>query len=94
VTGQFVDGEIWTAAILEERNKTFMWHARTHKDALKRNLYWNKIYTKNFGCVYLELFNDSKSRQDDPRLGMANCEERKPFICEANITFIETTKMN
>jgi hypothetical protein len=32
----------------------------------------------------MELFNDTISRQDDPKLGMADCKERKKFICEVN----------
>jgi hypothetical protein len=82
--GNFKSGEIWTAGItVAENGRLFQrWKSRKSVDALKRNLYWNKIYPEKKGCVYLELFNDSRSRQDDPRLGMADCEERKSFICE------------
>jgi hypothetical protein len=76
ILGEFITGEIWTAG------KSGYWDSRKSKDKLKRNLYWNKIYAEKNGCVYMELFNDTKSRQDDPRLGLADCEQRKNFICE------------
>jgi hypothetical protein len=78
--GDFITGEIWTAGEMGLWDPE--WKSRKSEDTLKRNLYWNRIYAKKKGCVYLELFNDTKSRQDDPRLGMADCDERKKFICE------------
>jgi hypothetical protein len=85
MTGELVDGEIWTAGKYDISEKKLMWHSRKSIDTLKRNLYWNKIYNVKKSCVYLELFNDTKSRQDDPRLGMASCVERRKFICEVKI---------
>jgi hypothetical protein len=92
IIGQFINGEIWTAGMYYDPLNISIWSSRKSQDFLKRNLYWNKIYNKKFGCIYLELFNDSKSRQDDPRLGMANCTERKPFICEAIIYILRVLK--
>jgi hypothetical protein len=80
--GQFVNGEIWTAGNKHFHCNCLKWFSKLTKDELKRNLFWNKIYKEKDGCVYLELFNDTKARQDDPRLGLANCQEQKKFVCE------------
>jgi hypothetical protein len=77
-----VSGEIWTAGKSWKPCKCLRWFSELSKDELKRNLYWNKIYKDKQGCVYLELLNDTKSRKDDPRLGLADCEEQKKFVCE------------
>jgi hypothetical protein len=87
VKGQFINGEIWTAGKYDTNVTALKWRSRKSTDFLKRNLYWNKIYGQKVGCVYLELFNDSKSRIDDPRLGLADCDKSKPFICEVKIDF-------
>jgi hypothetical protein len=82
MVGEFITGEIWTAGKYDIYEKRLMWRSPKSVDSLKRNLYWNKIYNEKKNCVYMELFNDTKSRLDDPRLGMASCLERRKFICE------------
>jgi hypothetical protein len=81
-TGEFMNGEIWTAGRSQADCGCLKWHSHLSMDVLKRNLYWNKIYKEKEGCVYLEVFNDTKSRLDDPRMGLADCNERKKFVCE------------
>jgi hypothetical protein len=84
--GEFVNGEIWTGGKSGSiACKCLRWRSKFSTDALKRNLYWNKIYPEKEGCVYLELFNDTKARLDDPRLGLADCEQRKKFVCEVMV---------
>jgi hypothetical protein len=84
-TGEFINGEVWTAGKWDpEIFNSLVWFSKLSNDKLKRNLYWNKIYPEKDGCVYLELFNDTKARLDDPRLGLADCEQRKKFVCEVN----------
>jgi hypothetical protein len=81
-TGEFINGEIWTAGKSQPQCGCLKWHSKLSQDLLKRNLYWNKIYKEKEGCVYLEVFNDTNSRSDDPKLGLADCNKRRKFVCE------------
>jgi hypothetical protein len=55
-------------------------------DFLKFNLYWDKIYTgRTNSCVFVKISNLTANKQFDPVLGMADCGERKKFVCEVQI---------
>jgi len=78
-------GEIWTAGRdKEEVLGKFRWCSINLQgnDYLKEDLYWMESAAgKTNSCVYLD-FSGVGNKADDPKLGLADCSQRKKFVCE------------
>jgi len=79
-------GEIWTAGRdKKEFPEKLRWCSKDidRNDYLKKDLYWTESAAgKTNSCVYLD-FSGVGNKADDPKLGLADCSQRKKFVCEA-----------
>jgi len=83
-----MEGEVWTAGRDTQKSPgKYRWCSNMLSDYVKEDLYWKENQTgKTNSCLYLDLGKAGK-KLDDPKLGLANCEERKKFLCEVRIFF-------
>jgi len=76
-------GEVWTAGRDTEKSAgKYRWCSNLLNDYVKQDLYWKESPAgKKDSCIYLD-FGAAVDKKDDPKLGFANCEQRKKFLCE------------
>jgi len=79
-------GEVWTAGrdTREDPGK-YIWCSQRLRDYVKADLYWKEIPAgQNNSCVYLDL-GKAGTKNDYQKLGFADCNQRKKFLCEVRI---------
>jgi len=88
-------GEIWTAGRDTSNNPgKFKWCSTRLMDYLKEDLYWSENPAgKTNSCVFLDL-GKAGVKMDDPKLGLADCGQRKKFICEVYIFILKIRGLN
>jgi len=83
---EFLRGELWTAGRdTEFCPGKFTWCSERLQDYVKDDLYFKESPAgKTNSCLYLD-FGENGTKTDDPKLGFADCGQKKKFTCEVKI---------